>query len=69
MRPLLAGAGILGLIVLGYSAANKYLAVKAKNSKKPAVKPEKIQRWEGEGGALPVTGSQLGPEPATPSNI
>jgi hypothetical protein len=69
MKPLIAGAGILGLIVLGYSAANKYLAVKAQNSKKSSVKPEKIQRWEEEGGALPVTGSQLGPEPARPSNI
>jgi len=23
-----------------------------------------VQTWEGEGGALPVTGAQLGPDPA-----
>ena len=28
------------------------------------VKPGRLQTWEGEGGALPVTGAQLGPEPS-----
>jgi hypothetical protein len=32
----------------------------------PAAKPPDVTRWEGEGGALPDTGSQLGPEPAQP---
>ncbi len=27
-------------------------------------KPEHVQTWEGEGGALPMTGAQLGPDPA-----
>jgi hypothetical protein len=27
-------------------------------------KPEDVSNWEGEGGALPVTGAQIGPEPA-----
>jgi hypothetical protein len=31
---------------------------------KPAAKPAEETRWEGEGGALPVSGSQLGPSPA-----
>ena len=26
-------------------------------------KPVPVQTWEGEGGALPVTGAQLGPDP------
>jgi hypothetical protein len=31
------------------------------------VKPQPVQTWEGEGGALPATGAQLGPEPAAVS--
>lgn len=30
----------------------------------PKAKPVPEQRWEGEGGALPVTGAQTGPDPA-----
>lgn len=30
----------------------------------PKAKPVVVQTWEGEGGALPVTGSQLGPDPS-----
>lgn len=30
------------------------------------VKPEQVTDWEGEGGALPGSGPQLGPEPALP---
>lgn len=26
-------------------------------------KPKEVIRWEGEGGSLPVTGSQMGPNP------
>jgi hypothetical protein len=29
-------------------------------------KPEAVQTWEHEGGALPKTGSQMGPEPSLP---
>ena len=29
----------------------------------PKAKPVPVQTWEGEGGALPVTGAQLGPDP------
>jgi hypothetical protein len=31
---------------------------------KDAHKPEPVQTWEGEGGALPLTGAHLGPDPA-----
>ena len=34
------------------------------NPSKGVHKPEHVQTWEGEGGALPVTGAQLGPDPA-----
>ncbi len=29
-------------------------------------KPDEVSNWEGEGGALPVTGAQLGPAPRQP---
>jgi len=32
----------------------------------PRAKPEAVTTWEGEGGALPTTGAQLGPPPARP---
>lgn len=32
----------------------------------PKAKPEAVTTWEGEGGALPTTGAQLGPAPAQP---
>lgn len=32
----------------------------------PAVKPEAVQTWEHEGGALPQTGSHMGPNPTLP---
>lgn len=30
--------------------------------------PERVQTWEGEGGALPTTGAQLGPDPVVPAS-
>jgi hypothetical protein len=32
----------------------------------PKVKHPAVQTWEGEGGALPATGSQMGPSPVLP---
>jgi hypothetical protein len=29
----------------------------------PKAKPVPVQTWEGEGGALPVTGAHMGPDP------
>ena len=33
---------------------------------KPKAKHPAVQTWEGEGGALPATGSQMGPNPVLP---
>lgn len=33
---------------------------------RPKAKPAEVSTWEGEGGALPIVGSQLGPAPAQP---
>jgi hypothetical protein len=35
-------------------------------SRMPKAKPEEVTTWEGEGGALPTTGAQLGPAPMQP---
>jgi hypothetical protein len=32
----------------------------------PKAKHPAVQTWEGEGGALPATGSQMGPSPVLP---
>lgn len=32
----------------------------------PRSEPHEVSNWEGEGGALPVTGAQLGPAPQQP---
>ena len=32
----------------------------------PKAKPVEVSAWEGEGGALPIVGSQTGPAPAQP---
>ena len=34
---------------------------------KPKAKHPAVQTWEGEGGALPTTGSQMGPDPVSPA--
>ena len=33
----------------------------------PKAKHPAVQTWEGEGGALPATGSQMGPNPVMPA--
>ena len=33
----------------------------------PKAKPVPVQTWEGEGGALPATGAQMGPDPVVPA--
>lgn len=32
------------------------------------VHPVRVHTWEGEGGALPTTGAQLGPDPVVPAS-
>ena len=36
------------------------------DEQRPRAKHPAVQTWEGEGGALPATGSQMGPEPVLP---
>jgi hypothetical protein len=31
--------------------------------------PVPVHTWEGEGGALPTTGAQLGPDPVVPASV
>jgi hypothetical protein len=38
------------------------------NDPKPKAKHPAVQTWEGEGGALPDTGSQVGPDPVVPAS-
>lgn len=56
---------LLSLAVLALAAGTMYaLRKQPRSGEEPhKVKPEPEQRWEGEGGALPATGSQMGPEP------
>lgn len=42
----------------------RHASVNRHERDKPAATPEDEVTWEGEGGALPDTGSQIGPEPA-----
>jgi hypothetical protein len=37
-------------------------------SEAPKAKPVPVQTWEGEGGALPATGAQMGPDPVIPAS-
>ena len=37
-----------------------------RDNEKPKAKLPAVQTWEGEGGALPATGSQMGPDPVSP---
>lgn len=54
---------LTGLYWAVRSLAQRGQLKSSKKSQAPAV-----QTWEGEGGALPTTGSQMGPDPAvTPS--
>ncbi len=49
---------------LGQWTASKQHSELKRKLDTPKRKPEEVSNWEGEGGALPVTGAQLGPEPA-----
>jgi hypothetical protein len=57
---------LLSLAVLAVAAGTIYALRKSGRSDghdPHKIKPEPEQRWEGEGGALPSTGSQMGPDP------
>jgi hypothetical protein len=40
----------------------------AARTERVKVKPVPVQTWEGEGGALPATGAQMGPDPVVPAS-
>jgi len=64
------GRGVLGLLAAGYlvwrwSAAHQRNEAQRRLATS-AAHPHEVTRWEEEGGALPESGPQLGPEPAHP---
>lgn len=62
----LISTALVGLAVGTLYSLNKQWQDKRKLSgnASSAAKHPREQVWEGEGGALPVTGAQLGPDPA-----
>jgi hypothetical protein len=55
---------LLSVAVLALAAGTLYALRKPRRAdERHTAKPEPEQRWEGEGGALPATGAQMGPEP------
>ena len=59
----LALAGVVGGAIwsLRRQSANR------SDNERPKAKLPAVQTWEGEGGALPATGSQMGPDPVSPA--
>jgi hypothetical protein len=55
--------GLIGLTVGTLWSLNKQLRQSRRHESAKA-KPVPVQTWEGEGGALPVTGAQTGPDPS-----
>jgi hypothetical protein len=61
----LVSTALVGLAIGTLYSLNKQWQDKRKlSTDAPAAKHPREQVWEGEGGALPVTGAQLGPDPA-----
>lgn len=48
---------------LGQWAAGRQQQASRSRNDSPRIKPDEVSKWEGEGGALPETGAQLGPAP------
>ena len=58
---------LLALAAAGYAAwrwSNQSREQAQDRHAATAVKPTQVGTWEGEGGALPVSGAQLGPDPS-----
>jgi hypothetical protein len=58
---------ILAVLAVGF-ALGQWAAARQQHTLRnrldnPRTKPDEVSNWEGEGGALPVTGAQLGPAP------
>ena len=64
LKPLLAA--VIGGAAMwkwaGHHNARRVQRLRAK----PAAKPREVTTWEGEGGALPTSGAQIGPSPQMP---
>lgn len=56
---------IAGYVLLGFAAWSVLKAERRRQAAGPASEPAPLpeSRWEGEGGALPVSGAQLAPHP------
>lgn len=59
----LISSAVFGLTAVTLYSLSKQLQ-RTGNKDATKVKPMPVQTWEGEGGALPLTGAQLGPDPA-----
>jgi hypothetical protein len=61
---------LLAVLAIGF-ALGQWSAARQQHSLRrrldsPRRKPDELSNWEGEGGALPVSGAQLGPAPQQP---
>lgn len=56
---------VLPLMMVSYVAWQWTSWLRQRSHERVYVKHRDETRWEGEGGALPVTGSQLAPDPQT----
>ena len=64
---------LLSLVVLAV-ATGAIVSLQRQSRRRPAAEPGKakpvpVQTWEGEGGALPATGAQMGPDPAVTTPV
>lgn len=57
--------------LMSLAVGTAWSLVRQAQARRPAtghkVKPEAVHTWEGEGGALPTTGAQMGPDPVVPA--
>ena len=59
MRTLLLTAALTALMLRGLSRLNR--THQARQAARPVAQPEPLQRWEGEGGNLPVVPQTVNP--------
>ena len=63
---------LISIALFGLTAATLWELSKQLRRGRPDadddVHPVRVQTWEGEGGALPTTGAQLGPDPIVPAS-
>lgn len=61
---------MLALAFMGYAAWrwDTHRRDRSRLDSSSKAKPKDVTTWEGEGGALPITGSQTGPMPELPAD-